>query len=68
MLEYQNIGMFLRKVTFEIRDKKFWWLNKLKILHRGHIFLLILMEMKLLEHFVKLNCKKQIKKNLGLKK
>ena len=43
-------------------------LKKLKILCRGHILLMILMEQKLLESFTKLNCKKQIKKSLELKK
>ena len=43
-------------------------LKKLKILSRGHILLVTLTEKKLLERFTKTNCKKQIKKNLELKK
>ena len=43
-------------------------LKKLKILCRGHIFLVILAEKKLLERFAEKNCKKQIKKSLELKK
>ena len=43
-------------------------IKKLKILCRGHILLMILMEKKLLESFMKTNCKKQTKKNLELKK
>ena len=34
----------------------------------GHMLLMILMVKKLLEHFMKKNCRKQIKRNLGLKK
>ena len=43
-------------------------LKKLKILSRGHILLVTLTEKKLLERFTKTNGKKQIKKNLELKK
>ena len=43
-------------------------IKKLKILCRGHMLLMILMEKKLLKYFTKANCKKQIKKNLELKK
>ena len=68
MLEYQNIKLFLQKVTLQISLKKFLWLKRLKILCLGHMLLMILMEKKLLEHFTKTNCKKQIKKNLELKK
>ena len=44
-----------------IKNKKIK--KKLKILCCEHMFLMILMEKKLLEHFTKKNCKKQIKKN-----
>ena len=37
MLEYQNIKIFLQKVTFQIDLKKCLWLKKLKTLLRGHI-------------------------------
>ena len=67
LLEYQNIKTFLQMVTFQLGLKKFSWLKNLKILCRGHILLMILTEEKLLERFTKMNCKKQIKKNLELK-
>ena len=53
---------------FQIGLKKFLLLQKLKILFRGHMLLVILKVKKLLERFAKENCKKQIKKNLELKK
>ena len=68
LLEYQNIEIFLQKVTLQINLKRFLWLKKLKILCRRHILLMILTEKKLLELFTKTNCKIQIKKNLELKK
>ena len=42
--------------------------KKLKILYHGHMLLVILTVKKLLERFMKKNCKKQIKKSLKLKK
>ena len=68
MLEDQNIRMFFQKVTLQIGMNKFLWLKKLKILCCGYLLSVILMEKRLLEHFRKRNCKKQIKKNLELKK
>ena len=62
MLEYQNIKIFLQKVTFQLGLKKFFWLQKIKILCCGHMLLVILKVKKLLERFMKKNCKKQIKK------
>ena len=62
MPEYQNIKTFFQKTMFQIKILKI-----LKILFPGHIFLVILMEKKLLERFTKENCKKQIKKTLNLK-
>ena len=50
LLEYQNIKIFLQKVTLQISQNKF----------------LRLMEEKLLEPFTKKNCKKQIKKSSEL--
>ena len=38
------------------------------ILCRGHMLLMIITEKKLLENLAKMNCKKQIKKSLELKK
>ena len=43
-------------------------LKELKTLRRGHMLLVILKAKKLLEHFTKKNCKKQIKISLELKK
>ena len=59
-LEYQSIKMFLQKVTLQISERKFLWLKNLKAM--------ILKEKKLLEDFTKTNCKKQIKKDLELKR
>ena len=67
-LEYQNIKMFLQKVTLQIGLKKFLWLKNFKTMYRGHMLLVILNAKKLLKHFTKNNCKKQIKKCLDLKK
>ena len=36
MLEYQNIKIFLEKVTLQIGLKRFLWLKRLKILCHGH--------------------------------
>ena len=40
-------------------------IKKLKILYHGHIFLMTLMVKKLLIHFMKMNCKRLSKMNLG---
>ena len=53
------------KTLFQIGLKK--CLKKLKTLFRGHMLLVILKAKKMLEHFTKKNCKKQIKKSLELK-
>ena len=42
LLEYQNIEILLRKVTFQIGLKKFLLLEKLKTLCCGHMLLVIL--------------------------
>ena len=68
MLEYQNIKIFLQKVKLQIGLKKFLWLEKLKIQCRGHMFLMILIEKKLLERFTKISSKTYIKNSLELKK
>ena len=41
LLEYQNINIFLEKVKLQIGPKKFLSLQKLKILCRGHMLLVI---------------------------
>ena len=43
---------------FQIFRKKCLWLKKLKALCRGHMFLVVLQVNKLLELFMKQNCKK----------
>ena len=68
LLEYQNIKMVLQKVTRKIGLKKLLWFKKSKILFCGHMLIVILKVKKLLKRFAKKNCKKQIKKNLELKK
>ena len=54
--------------TLQIGQKKFLLLVKLKIQFYGHMLLMISMVKKLLEHFMKKNCKRLIKKNLEQKK
>ena len=51
LLEYKILKRILQKVALQIDWKKFLWLKKLKILCRGHMLLMILMEKKLLELF-----------------
>ena len=64
MLEYQNRKPFLLKDILQIGLKKFLLLKKLKIQFHGHMLLMILMVKKVLEHFMKKNCKTEIKKDL----
>ena len=59
-----NIKIFLLKDTCQIGRKKFLLVVKLKILYHGHMLLMISMVKKLLLHFMKKSCKKQISKNL----
>ena len=65
ILKYTNI--FAKRYTLNWFEEVLW-LKKLKILSYGYMLFVILMTKKLLEHFTKKNCKKQIKKNLGYKK
>ena len=67
LLRYQNLKIFLRKITLQIGLKRFLWLKTLKILYPEQMFVKILMEKNLLELFTKKNWKKQIKKGLELK-
>ena len=62
LLEYEDIKIFLPKVTLQVGLKKFLWLKKLKILCHGHMLLIILTEKKLLDLFMKKNCKRVIKR------
>ena len=62
LLEYQNIKTFLQKAMFQIGLKKFLLLQKLKILCRGHMLLVILKAKKLLERLAKKNFEKKSKR------
>ena len=67
----KNAFFFSQNVTLQIGLNKFLWLKKLKILCRGDMLIIMLMERKLLEYFTKKKCKKQkkqIKKCLEFKK
>ena len=59
MLEYQTTKTFLLQDILQIGQKKFLCLKKLKILFHGHMLLM----KKLLEHFMKKDCRNQTKKN-----
>ena len=59
LLEYGHIETFLQNVTLQIGLKKFLWLQNLKTQRRGHMLLVILTKNKLLERFLKKNCKKK---------
>ena len=63
--KYKNI--FAKGYTPNWSEEVFV-IKKLKILFHGPILLVILTVKKLLELFPKNNCKKQIKKSVGLKK
>ena len=60
--EFLSTKILLQKDTCQIGLKKFLLLLKLKIQFHGHMLLMILMVKKLLEHFVRKNCKRLIKK------
>ena len=47
-------------------SEKVFVIKMSKVLCHGHMFLLILTEKELLEHSMKMNCKKQINQNLEL--
>ena len=64
MLEFQNTKTFLLKDMLQIGQKKFLLLVKLKIQFLGLMLLVTWMVKKLLEVFMKKNCKKLVKKNL----
>ena len=59
--KYKNI--FAKRYTPNWYEDVF--VIKLKIQFHEHILLMILMVKKLLEHFMKKNCKKLIRKNSG---
>ena len=62
LLEYQDIKIFLLKVTLQIGRKKFLWLKNQKYCATD------VNEEVIAGTFSKKNCKKQVKKNLDLKK
>ena len=64
MLEFRNIKTSLLKDILQIGQKKFLLLIELKIQFLELMVLVIWMVKKLLENFIKKNCKKLIKKNL----
>ena len=68
MTEFQNKKTFLLKDILQIGQKKFSLLVKLKIQFLGLMLLVTWMVKKLLEVFMKKNCKKLVKKNLEEKK
>ena len=63
MLRFQNTKNLLLKDTRKIGQEKFLLLGKLKIQFRGYTQLVTRMVKKLLEVFMRRNCKKLVKKN-----
>ena len=68
MYKFLNTKIFLLSDTHQIGQKKFLLLVKVTIQFHGHMLLMMLMVKKSLEHFMKKNYKRLIKKNLGYKK
>ena len=64
-IDVKDNTIFLQKDTKQIGLKKLLLSVKLKIQSHGHILLMILIVKKLQEHFMKRNCKRLTKKNLG---
>ena len=63
-LEYQNNkNIFAKGYTPDWSEEEFRIKKKLEIQFHGHMLLMILMVKKLLEHFMKMSCKRQTKKN-----
>ena len=62
ILEFLNTKTFLLKDIHQIGLKKFLLLVKLKIQFHGHMLLMISMVKKLLDHFMKKNSKRLIKR------
>ena len=60
--------LLVQKVTLQIGWKKYLLLKKLKILCRGHILLMILMEKKFLERFTKKKFQKTNQKEFRIGK
>ena len=64
-IDVKDNTIFLQKHTYQIGLKKPLLSVKLKIQSHGHMLLMILIVKKLQEHFVKKNCKRRTKRNLG---
>ena len=62
LLEYQNLKVFLQKVTLQSGRKKLLGLKKLKILYRGHVIIMILLERK--SNQKELRIEREIKKKV----
>ena len=58
----------MQKVTLQIGRKRLLWLNNLKILCRGHMLLMVLVEKKLLETLKKKKLPKANQKKFRIKK
>ena len=63
-LEFLNTKIFLLEDTYQTGLKKFLQLKKLKKQFHGDMLLMIFVVKKLLEHFMKKNYKRLMKKNL----
>ena len=57
--KYKNIFV---KCTLLIGLKNFLWFKILKIQSKGHMLLIVVIMKKLLERFMRKNCKRQVKK------
>ena len=64
MLEFQSTKTFLLKDILQVSQKKFLLLVKLKTQFPELLLLMASIMKKLLEVFMKNNCKKLVKKNL----
>ena len=60
-VKISNLKTCFQKFVFQICLKTVLWFQMLKILLHGHMLLVIFKMKKLLEPFMKENCKKQIK-------
>ena len=63
-VKISNTKIFLLKSICQIGQKKYLLIRKLKILDHGHMFFMTLLVKKLLVPFMKMNCKRLIKKSL----
>ena len=68
ILDYQNTQIFLQKVAFQIRLKKFLWLKKIRTLWHEHVILAILTEKKLTKKILQKKIKKTNQKEFRVEK